>query len=114
MGRKHRHIELPEQVQIGSYVFDVKLDSGLSRSNLLGETHTSDQKILVHPMQHPMMLKETVLHELLHACFGVSSLTHSFSDDDEERVVAILSPWVLMMMRDNPQLLAWLTERSDG
>ena len=48
----------------------------------------------------------TVLHEILHACADVVGV-----DDDkaEERVVTVLSPALLQVLRDNPRLVEWLT-----
>lgn len=110
MSRRKHAVPLPEDVRLGPYSFTVGFEKALNRSSLLGETHGSDLNILLNPSQHPMVLRETVVHELLHACFAVSSLTHALSDEEEERIVAILSPWLLMLLRDNADMLAWVCD----
>lgn len=47
---------------------------------------------------------ETFMHELLHACFR----DRGFPDRGEEAVVTCLSPSLLCLWRDNPDLHPWM------
>lgn len=62
--------------------------------------------------QHPIHVKEILLHEVLHACFYASQMTienrlHR-EEDIEETVVGRLSPVLLQVIRDNPDLVDFL------
>lgn len=55
---------------------------------------------------------DTYLHEALHAIFHVAALHQTLNLDhgDEERVVASLAPQVLLLLRDNPRVVSYLTQ----
>ena len=61
-------------------------------------------------------LRERLLHEILHACWAVTNLTHlmdmdgGLPDDLEESVQLIQTPPLLQALRDNPALVKYLTD----
>lgn len=59
-------------------------------------------------------LRETVLHELLHAMFSLTNLdetlTRSGGSGLDEHVVTVLAPVMLDFVRANPVVVAWLRE----
>lgn len=67
------------------------------------------ERIVVDNSQRGGFMRDTVLHEALHACLFATGL--NLGDGEEERLVAALSPVLLAALRDNPALVAYL--RSD-
>ena len=60
--------------------------------------------------------KDTLLHEILHACFALTVFDNSPISFDgaekseiEEYAVLILTPTLLQVLQDNPELVEWLT-----
>lgn len=72
-----------------------------------GEFSSLELRILLDPLMPPVKAVDTLIHEVLHAiwwCYIIKD------EDKEERVVQTeCSAWV-QIYRDNPQLLAWITE----
>lgn len=59
--------------------------------------------------------QETLWHEITHAIWDNTMLTHqdlSKQDEAEEFVVALVSPWQLFVIKQNPKLVQWL--QADG
>jgi hypothetical protein len=52
---------------------------------------------------------ETLLHETLHAMWAQTNLQKRFTDKQQEAVVWALAPRLLSLLRDNPELVKWLT-----
>lgn len=59
--------------------------------------------------QEPIEAGNTLLHEIMHACWLVGGVS---DDDKEERTVAILTNQLCQVWRDNPDVIAYLTESS--
>jgi hypothetical protein len=64
--------------------------------------------IAVDPGRHEDYARATLLHEILHACIRSSDPT--LDDEHEETVVAAMTGPLLSMLRDNPDVLDYLTE----
>lgn len=63
------------------------------------------------------VIRETLLHEMLHACTGQSmvwgvwdNLKDKGWNDAEEAIVGSASPVLLGVLRDNPEVLAYLLD----
>ncbi|NDC55599.1 MAG: hypothetical protein EBZ69_02125 [Alphaproteobacteria bacterium] len=98
----------PSEVRVGPYLFRVEYREDVSDSepDLFGITIPRDQRIIVSSRQTDQCERDTLLHEVLHAVFYASGLFREV--DNEERVVAGVSTWLLMVLRDNPQLAKFL------
>jgi hypothetical protein len=64
--------------------------------------------IAVDPGKHEDYARATLLHEILHACIRSSDPT--LDDEHEETVVAAITGPLLSMLRDNPDVLDYLTD----
>jgi hypothetical protein len=64
--------------------------------------------IAVDPGKHEDYARATLLHEILHACIRSSDPT--LDDEHEETVVAAMTGPLLSMLRDNPDVLDYLTD----
>lgn len=109
---------LPEKVQLGPYTYSVITDQLAfqkvqveERELICGRQKTTSQEIHVNPEMAPDCTKDTVIHECLHHFFSVSGLRQALEMDDrtEEAIVNFLGGQVLSMLRDNPELVRWLT-----
>lgn len=78
-----------------------------AEKDLVGMFRTERTEILMDPDQSEESAKETLVHELLHACWSLAALRVG---DDEERIVDALAPLVLEIVRRNPGTAAWLLE----
>lgn len=56
-------------------------------------------------------LRETYLHEVLHALIGMSGMNRDVLSESEEVVVNRLAPVLLQFLRDNPSVFTYLTGR---
>jgi len=102
-------MDLPPVIYLGPYDFVVRQKK---KYDLLGELDKENETIIVRTTQGPANLRDTVLHEVLHAILYVAgdSDVHGLAHEDEERLVRIVTPWLLAFMRDNPHVLAYLLE----
>ena len=119
----------PATVAVGPFSYDLGIDP-VKVSNkavelgfdLLGYTDNTAQDISVAPGMGPLLERETVLHEVLHAVFAVTGSReliihdgqeeHPKKDDPyglEERVIRALCTTLFGVLRDNPDLVAYLT-----
>lgn len=71
-----------------------------------GVTKVADTLIYLNTKQSAGQLRESMLHELLHAILSYAPQPLTY--DDEERLCRSLSPWLLMTLRDNPDLVKFL------
>lgn len=61
-------------------------------------------------------LRERLLHEITHACWATTNLTHvidmdgGLPNDTEESILLMQTPPLLMVLRQNPAVMAWLVD----
>lgn len=109
-------VKPPATVTVGP--LDVKVDVNAKRANdaslTFGHYDRVYGEIVLAPNQGPAPLRDTLLHELLHACCDLAAMQAGggdavFEDDDhEERCVRALTPWLLDALRRNPDLVTYL------
>ena len=79
-------------------VSDPELDRLLIASGHLGETVSEQLVIRVRSDLPESVWLETLLHEVLHACWSLSSLPETMGDREEE-VIRALSPLLAQTVR---------------
>lgn len=104
-------IELPSQLKIGPYDYEVVQVDEQSRKvmineNLFGSHHPEACKIIIYLTDNDEVNLNTLWHEIKHAIWFLFGLQDS---DDEERIVNTLSSGELMVLKDNPELLELVT-----
>lgn len=67
-----------------------------------GVTHTRRLLIEYCPFEPDASVVNTVLHEILHGCWGAGSLP---AKAKEEKVVSVLANMLCQVIRDNPALI---------
>jgi hypothetical protein len=99
--------------RIGATLYPFRYVPGLNDSDghpLLGQCDTTATLIELEPDQSLQRLRDTVLHECIHAMATAADLG---DENTEEDWAARLTPYLLDFMRRNPSLLEWLlTEQS--
>lgn len=97
----------PTSVTVGPYRYKVVVDDARIPPDLYGLCDKGKHTISLHPDQSAVRLRSTLVHELLHA---LCDLTGVDDDKAEERIVTVLAPALLEVLRKNPRLVDWLTE----
>ena len=97
-------ISIPETIKIGHLSvkvisIDQKEADSIGADGLFCYRHAT---MRINCDQNESQVVETVIHECLHALWAVAGFT---SKDDEEDHVSRLSPLLLMLLADNPQLV---------
>lgn len=112
--------ELPARVRVGPFVYTVASDAVALREaehasspHIHGGCNNNQLRIVVDTSYPPGQQRDTLWHEVKHA---VNYLADFGGKDrlDEEGVVGRTSSLELMVLRDNPALLAFLLEADDA
>ena len=109
----------PDSVKVGPHLFAInwmdesewnheRLDD-----NTAGLTYSGKQTIFIRtsPDVNESQYQEVVLHEVTHAVWSVTMMTHTDLtelSDREEFIIAHQSPMLLQVFKDNPELVAYL------
>lgn len=101
----------PASIKVGPFVYAVKRWKRLPAENAeaWGMCDRASTVILLAETTSHQKQREVLLHEVLHAIYGVTGLHHK-DGAPEELVVTDLSPTLLSVLRDNPDLVAYLTQ----
>lgn len=110
----------PQQIIIGTSAYVVhwdqeswdqlKLDNNGLSSGLFGRTTITTEEIWIRPDTSLNQQADTLLHEVMHACYNTAGVALDGYDDQEEGHIATLTPWLLLAMRDNPDLVSYLLD----
>lgn len=109
----------PDKVRVGPHRYRIRYDKDAidlkatehNERRLYGLTEPTAQVIHIDPTLAPDQLRDTVLHEVLHACLSLIGADEQLSPGKEERLVRALSPVLLQVLCDNPKLARFLTGR---
>lgn len=80
----------------------------LSQAHRLGTSNVSDQLIAVKGDQGENQQRDTLLHELLHACFNITGALPN--EKVQEQAILALAPVLLDVLRSNSAVTTWLIE----
>lgn len=105
----------PKSVKVGPFEYSIEIGGSawiemVERSGSEGSCglHSMEQlRIGIKGQLAKRQLMATLVHELLHACMVVSG--RPLDDEDEEKVVGAIEVPLLAVLRDNPDLIAFLT-----
>lgn len=103
----------PKQITIGSQKWKILWVDAIVHDGqeLLGLACGSQLELRVVKDRPTSALRETLLHEILHAIcfvFGITMPTEGGAHEREEQVVAQLTEPLLLVLRQNPKLADWL------
>lgn len=88
MDRKIKATEIPETIDILGTSFRIILDAEMDKLEY-GETQSKDYTIKLNPL-HYNERKLTILHECIHAAFGVSGLCEILDEKMEEAIAVCI------------------------
>lgn len=112
----------PKTVKIGPTKWKIRTSKKAIRKlrlkldiedHLIGHTELKDLTIFIAYDIAPQVQRDTLIHELLHACFAIQGFPPmkdmDEKEDQEEWVVKNLTSVLHAVIRDNPELIAYLT-----
>lgn len=123
MAKSYKEVEVddtkPTEVMVGPHVYEIVwlTDPEWRENNLddgeVGVTRRDTNKIYMRLMEgNEQLMRETLLHEVLHVVWGVSGLTYvhgSFDEDDrEENIVRMQASPMLHFIQQNPDIVHYL------
>lgn len=111
---------VPKFIKLGTYNLAVKTDQanwdklkleGTNAHDKVGFYKGQDETIHIAPGQSLNYERDTVLHEVLHGIVAQAGSLQAmdFTDDMEENLILLMTPWLLMVLQDNPDLVEYLT-----
>lgn len=110
----------PQSILVGSAKYDVHWSEeswtyqmksrNLRTTELLGTTDVVKEAMWINPEASDNQKADTLLHEVLHAIVGTAGIELAGSGDTEERAVSVISPWLLLVLKTNPELIAYLLD----
>lgn len=95
---------LPKSLRIIGFDFSVALEDSEDFSHM-GEVNRYTQSIRIKSDVEGGERQDTLLHETLHA------ISDAMGADLSEMQVAVISRGILAVLRDNPKLVTYLTEK---
>jgi Zn-dependent peptidase ImmA (M78 family) len=99
---------MPRKVYVNGAAYKVKRKALDGAYGICRQDHA---RIDIDPAQSEHSARGTLLHEVMHAalheCGGTA--THGLDEAAEERVISTLAPAILLALRANPLLVAYLT-----
>ena len=110
-------MDLPAIVQIGSQTWQIvertKNFDGMLDEGSYGYTLHRENMIVLDATCAPSRKRQTLLHEILHAIrysFGNPTIPKKTDDADvwEHYYIAMYEEGILLVLRDNPEILAYL------
>lgn len=103
----------PAKVRIGPVDYRISEDPGelLAQelgigTQVFGMGDKAQQLIMLRPGMAPGFTRQIMLHEIVHQLFDVAGL--ELPTETEEQVCLSLQATLLGVLRDNPELTAWL------
>lgn len=113
---------IPTHIRVGPYRYTVYRDSARMAdirnesdvAHRVGQVSFQKLEIDIDPKLAHDRQVSTILHEVLHACWQFANLDN-FTDEkvDSEQIISGLERGVLCVLRDNPDLVAYLTDCRD-
>lgn len=76
----------------------------------LGCCNPDRATITLHPDQPATVMRESLLHEALHAVTDLVGVAADLGAGKDERLVRRLAPALLSLLRDNPDAVTYWTE----
>lgn len=109
--------KIPNYAYVGPYTYKIELNDSVIidyEEDVCGLCDPLKQDIWLRTGLGKIFERETVLHELLHAMFDMTGLSHELGMDKEENIIRRLSPVLLDFLMSNPHILEYLlSEKPD-
>jgi hypothetical protein len=101
-------MNMPASVKVGPHVYSIVRKSSSVMKNNLGLCDVDSLQIWIKQKMRKSKCQEILLHELLHST--VHPTSNNGDTMDEEKFVTVSAPVLLGVLRDNPDLVEYLTK----
>lgn len=105
-------MDMPPSIKVGPHVYSVVRETKATMPNLVGDSDFDKMRIRVRKPLRKSKAQEILLHELLHAT-TYPNYTGAYLEDERytpEEIVSAVSPVLLQVLQENPDLLEYLTK----
>lgn len=112
----------PERVRVGPFVFNIVWSQAdlmkFCRSDgqdRFGQTHLDTHDIYIDDSRPLVALQNTLMHEILHALnwtYNIPTPANEGEDAEEQFVCRMDTP-LLLLLKDNPEVFAWLALKTE-
>ena len=107
----------PTKFKCGCYNWQIYW-SQEEADEMYGKTDSSTKVVTIYKCKNDEITRETLLHELLHvvmedkaeAIFNFDSDSKNY--DKEENLIRLISPVLMQLIMDNPELFDFLSKKS--
>ena len=103
---------IPDSVKVGPHSYSIVRETKSTMPDLMGDSNFDLMRIRLRKGIRKSKMQETLLHEILHTttypCF-----TGAYEEDEKytpEQIISAISPLLLQVIQDNPDLLEYLTQ----
>lgn len=104
-----RSVSAPQHVQVGPHLYTIKWGSkAVRKRGRVGEHEAETLTISIGDRVEGSQRADTLLHEILHAILSQTALDHELDHDAAESLVLRLTPLLLSVIHDNPDLVRYL------
>lgn len=102
---------LPKSLKVGSFVYSVSFSPDLAAHDELGTMNCDTLRISIQDGLSVQKQREVILHEALHTAYCVPNILAGEKPAfTEEQSVYLTAPHLVMILRDNPDLVKFLTQ----
>jgi hypothetical protein len=104
-------MRIPRTVKVGPHVYQILRVPLPELPDALGDSNFDLLRVRIRKNLRASKVREILIHELLHLC-TYPSFTGAYETDpklDAEEFVNAVAPTLLQVLRDNPELVAYLT-----
>lgn len=100
----------PAVLRVGHLTYKIIATGEVARAagDENGKCSPDTATIVLHPDQPLQVMRESLIHEALHAVTSMAGLAAELGDDKDEQYVNRLAPLLLGLLRDNPKAVAFL------
>lgn len=98
----------PTKVKIGPHRYTIHLEDTIESDGSIGTFLEERGEIHIKSGLSTTLTGETLLHELLHACFVGLGVDGTFGTTDEEVIAAVSAYNLAQIFQDNPSVIKWL------
>lgn len=106
-------LKMPAKVRVSCFTVDIiEWDNKEAcMRKCFGEFSQDELIIRIDFAQQPQRVVETLIHEVMHAIYGLSGIK---DEDKEERIVTAMSRGWMQMCIDNPDVVRFISDHTKG
>jgi hypothetical protein len=102
-------MRIPSEVVVAPYTITLRADSDACAAAQATGTYLEDDGVIIFDDRRPdHIVLDSVVHELLHAIWaqaGMNEIVDSTdAKSDGERIIRAITPRLIALLRDNPQI----------